>query len=130
MKKNAGVTIVSMLVIIIVLVLLAGVTIFGGVEILNNSKESQKDENLSAVKTVVNNISTKLNVSGVLTPGDTKLYGEDAFSLLGKEELKGWYVLDKEDLEELGITYLDENYLVNYKENRVVSMTDYEQNGI
>ncbi len=130
MKKNEGVTIISMLVIIIVLVLLASVTIFGGVEILNNAKESQKDENLSAVKTVVNNISTKLNVSGVLTPADTKLYGEDASSLLGKDELKDWYVLDKEDLEELGITYLNENYLVNYKENRVVSMTDYEQNGI
>ena len=130
MKKNAGVTIVSMLVIIIVLVILASITIFGGIEILTNSKDSQKKENLTAVQTVVNNISTKLNVAGVLTPGDTKLYGTDAATLLEKPELKGWYVLEKEDLEELGITYLDETYLVNYKENRVVSMTDYANNGI
>ena len=131
MKNNKGVTLVNVLIIIIVLIIIAGISIVGGRDILNNSKDSQKNENLSSVKAVVNNISIKINSAGVLAPADTKVYGKIASNILsGDASLKDWYILDKEDLEEMGVTYIDETYLVNYKENKVISMSDYIENGI
>lgn len=128
MMNNKGVTLVNMLIIIIVLVIIAGVSISGGLDILNSSKESNKEENLAAVKSVVNEINIKLGTAGVFTPGHVELYGESAVGVLSGDSdvLANWYILDQADLEDLGITYVDENYLVNYEENKVFAMSEYE----
>ncbi len=131
MKNNKGVTIVNMLIVIIVIIIISGVTITGGLQILNNSKNSKKEENLSAVKTAVNNISMQLNLAGTLTPANTKLYGVPASSVYKDEaNLEGWYLIEQADIEEMGIEYIDENYLVNYNENKVILLSDYLTNGI
>lgn len=128
MINNKGVTLVNMIIIIIVLIIISGVSIIGGREILQSSKESKLEENLAAVKTVVNQVSIKQGTAGVFTPGNAKVYGKPATSVLSGDvtSLKNWYILDSDALEEMGVEYIDEDYLVNYKENKVYAMSEYE----
>ena len=129
MRENKGVTLVNMVIIIVVLIIIAGVSIIGGSDILQSSKDSKKEENLSAVKSVVNQVSIEKSTAGVFSPGTTKLYGKTAKNVLSgdTEVLKDWYILDSEALEEMGIEYVDEDYLVNYEENKVYPMSEYEK---
>lgn len=128
MKNNSGVTLVTMILMIIVMIIIASVSIIGGRELIQNSKESKVTESLSAVKSVVNNINIKLSTAGTLTPANVKLYGKSAVGLLSGDanELADWYILDESDLEELGIKYVEQKYLVNYIENDVMLLEDYE----
>lgn len=132
MKNNKGVTIVNMMIIIIVIIIISSVSIIGGRRLLEDSKASKMKENLSAVKSAVNSVSIKLGTAGTLTPANVKLYGKVANTVLsGDSELTDdWYVLTAADLEDMGITYLDEEYLVNYVENEVVTMKEYMEKGI
>ena len=110
-----------MMIIIIVLVIISSVSIIGGREILKNSKNSKKEENLAAVKSVVNQISIKQGTSGVFTPATAEIYGKSAVGVLSGDasSLEDWYILDEEELEKLGVEYIEESYLVNYEKNRV-----------
>lgn len=128
MKNNSGVTLVTMVLMIIIMVIIASVSIIGGREIIQNSKESKITESLTAVKSAVNNISIKLSTAGTLTPANIKLYGEPAVETLSGDsvELANWYILDESDLKELGIEYADKKYLVNYAENKVMLLDDYQ----
>ncbi len=128
MKNNSGVTLVTMVLMIIIMLIIASVSIIGGREIIQNSKESKETESLTAVKSAVNNISIKLSTAGTLTPANVKLYGESAVGTLSGDsaELANWYILDESDLKELGIEYVDKKYLVNYAENKVMLLEDYK----
>ena len=132
MLNNKGVTLVNMMIIVVVIVIISSVSIIGRMDILQNSKNSNAEENLAAVKVAVNNISIKLGTEGVFTPGKAELYGKNAVGVLSGDEgiLEDWYILDKEDLEKMGVTYLDESYLVNYVENEVITMAEYRENGL
>ena len=127
MRENKGVTLINMMIIIIVLVIISSVSIIGGREILQNSKNSKKEENLAAVKSVVNQISIKQGTSGVLTPSTAEIYGKSAVGVLSGDEssLEDWYILDEEELEKLGVEYIEESYLVNYEKNKVYAMSEY-----
>ena len=128
MKSNKGVTLISMVIIIIVLIIIASISITGGLDILGNSKESKREENLSAVRSVVNQISIKQGTAGVFTPGNATVYGKPAVDVLSgdADTLADWYILDAEVLEGMGIEYIEEEYLVNYVKNRVHAMSEYE----
>ena len=116
MENNRGVTLISILIIIIVLVIISSVSIIGGLDILQNSKESNKEENLAAVKSAVNEINIKIGTSGIFTPADVELYGRPAAGVLSGDTTD-WYILDQDALEQMGISYANESYIVNYKEN-------------
>lgn len=131
MKRNSGVTLINMMIIILVIIIISSVSIIGGRQLLEDSKESQKKENLASVQAVVNSISLKYGMSGTLTPGNMKLYGQKAVGILSGDSatLEDWYILDVNALEEMGIEYTNEEYIVNYRENRVISMSEYRENG-
>lgn len=128
LRDNRGVTLVTMVMVIIVITIIASVSIIGGTEIMKNAKESKEKENLTAVKSIVNDIYIKQNTAGFFTPGGANYYGTPAYGLVSgdEESLNGWYFLGKDDLEEMGIEYLEENYLVNYKKNKVVAYKNWK----
>ena len=129
MKNNKGVTLVSVVIIVIALVIIASVSIISGLDILGNSKESKIEENLAAVKTVVNQISIKQSTAGVFTPAIGTIYGKPATEVLSGDAaiLSDWYILDEESLEQMGVEYIEEKYLVNYNDNEVYRMSEYEK---
>lgn len=132
MNNKSGVTLVTMVIIVIVIVILSTISIIGGTEIIDEAKDSKNEDNLAALKAKVNEINLKTGTAGVFTPGNSKLYGKIASGVLSgdPDDLQGWYILDKEDLEEMGIEYVDESYLVNYRENKVITMKEYLSAGL
>lgn len=60
MFNNKGVTLVNMLVIIVGMIIIVAASIGGGLDILSSSKDSNKEENLAAVKSVVNQVNIKM----------------------------------------------------------------------
>lgn len=131
LRDNRGVTLVTMVMVIIVITIIASVSIIGGTEIMKNAKESKAKENLTAVKSIVNNIYIKQNTAGVFTPANSTYYGTPAFGIVSgdADTLNGWYLIDEDDLKEMGVEYVEENYLVNYKANKVVALKEYLSSG-
>lgn len=128
LKDNKGVTLVTMVMVIIVITIIASISIIGGTEIIKNARESKAKENLTAVKAFVNSIYVKQNTSGVFTPANSNYYGTPAFGIVSgdAEILNGWYLIDEDDLKEMGIEYVEENYLVNYKSNLVIALSEWK----
>lgn len=128
LKDNKGVTLVTMVMVIIVITIIASISIIGGTEIIKNARESKAKENLTAVKAFVNSIYVKQNTSGVFTPANSNYYGTPAFGIVSGDAdiLNGWYLIDEDDLKEMGIEYVEENYLVNYKSNLVIALSEWK----
>lgn len=128
MKNNKGVTLVSVIVILIVIIIIASVSIVGGSGLIIESKEHVKEENLIAVKDAIRRKQTEVSMSGVLTPGGATYVGlknpvvgrrEDGKELYAGED---WYLLEENDLKELGIETDDTKYIVNYKLEAVLAV--------
>ena len=151
MKRENGVTLVTVIVMVIIIGIIALTSVLSGTHILDEAKEEAKLQNKAAVETAVARYSAQSATSGVLTPANVNFPGiknpilehiyEDAMGneIVENENVgEDWYLLLEDSLEEIGVTYADENYLVNYKENIVIplSSTDnvfeiiyfYEQN--
>ncbi len=135
-KEEKGVTLVTIIAMIIVMAIIASVSIVGGVKVLREAKAQVKETNLSEVKAVVSRESAKVATSGVLTPANATLYGvknakissvrindegveEEVIKAIGDD----WYLLDSATLSEMGIEYIDEDYVVNYKLNVVIPLS-------
>ena len=82
---------------------------------------------------------SKVATAGVLTPANATLYGIKNAKLEGtrfnddgvQEQViktigEDWYLLDDEALKEMGIEYIDEDYVVNYKLNVVIPLSSTE----
>ncbi len=124
MKNQRGVTLVTMIVMIVVMAIIATVSITGGVEVVRESKNQVKEDNLASVKNLVNRESAKVNTGGVLTPANAKLYGTENIVLKEKNIGEDWYYLDEAALKEMGIEYANETYVVNYKLNVVIALSE------
>lgn len=127
MKKNQGVTLVSMIIMIIMIAIIASVSVINGTKTVKEAKEQQREQNLANVKAVVSRISIQDGTEGSLTPANHKVYGTPAGNVWTVEDdsLNDWYILEKNDLEEMGIEYVDETYVVNYKDNQVYYFKDF-----
>ena len=130
-KNENGVTLVTVIIMIVVMSIIASVSIVGGVKVLREAKAQVKESNLAAVKAVVNREAAKAATAGVFTPASYNHYGTPAFGIVSGDAdiLNGWYLVDEEDLKEMGVDYIGENYLVSYKANRVVALNDYLLSG-
>lgn len=126
MKSQKGITLVTMVVMIVIMAIIATVSITGGVEVVRNSKEQVKEDNLASVKNLVNREAGKVATSGVFTPANANLYGIKNAELSGQAIGEDWYFLDETALNEMGIEFIDETYVVNYKLNVVIPMSEEE----
>ena len=130
-KDNKGITLISVLIMVIVIIILASIAIIGGTKNVEEARNSPKEQNLAMIKAAVNDISIKKATAGVFTPADVTLYGTvvsempEIASKIPDHLLEGWYVLEEHDLEKLGIEYANEIYAVNYDKNEVLVFSDY-----
>lgn len=126
MRSQNGVTLVTMIVMIVVMAIIATISITGGVEVVRNSKDQVKEDNLASVKNLVNREAGKVATGGVFTPANATLYGIENAELSGQTIGEDWYFLDEEALGDMGIEFIDETYVVNYKLNVVIPMSEEE----
>lgn len=136
MNNQRGITLVTVIVMIVLITIIASVSIIGGRSVIKEANKQVDESNLAEVKNVVSRESAKINTAGVLTPANVIYYGQRNARLTGKaynedgnlEEVEknignDWYFLDEDALEEMGIEYANENYVVNYKLNVVIPLS-------
>ncbi len=139
MKRENGVTLVNVIVMIIIISVIAVTSVLASKKIFGESKEEVKKQNQSAVQTVVSRYSAQVATSGTLSPANITLPGTknplldnkyiDATGTEVNEKKnigEDWYLLSKDDLEKIGVTYIEETYIVNYKKNVVIPLSSSE----
>ena len=126
MKSQRGVTLVTMIVMIVVMAIIATISITGGVEVVRNSKDQVKEDNLANVKNLVNREAAKVATGGILTPVNANFYGIKNAEINGVAIGENWYYLDEDSLKEMGIEFANETYVVNYKLNVVIPLSEAE----
>lgn len=139
--KEKGITLVALAVTIIVLLILAGVSVKVGLSSIRESKSTAMLSEVEMVQHAVLEAYTKEATYGDGTFPGTQKYtsideikneltelSDDAklMQILSNTEdyVSDYYYLEKADLEELGITNADDNYIVNYKLGIVIDVTN------
>ena len=140
MKKEQGITLVSVVVMIVILAIIASLSIITSTRTVNEAKDLKKEENIVMIQAVVNRVGAKLETAGYLTPADTKIYGKrlndsiiseliggagGSYSMVNGENIEDWYVLEQDDLEEMGVSYVNESYFVNYHTGEVYPKEEF-----
>ena len=133
MKNEKGITLVALVGLVAVLVILAGVTLG---ELGRNKKETKSDVAKSELMMVQNAVLQR-KTQGNLTSAD---YEELPGKNISKSEVQGiakdvtlsgndgeYKLLEKDDLEQLGITNTKDSYIVNYNTGEVLNKTRYNE---
>ena len=141
MKNQKGVTLITVVIMIIIISIISVASIVASKQIFGESKESVLEKNKFLVESAVAKYAAKAATSGVLSPANEEFpgvqnpifkydgieYSGDGVEVAVSGEKKAgedWYLLLEDDLEKMGITYADQNYLVNYKRNIVIPLAE------
>ncbi|MBR6504924.1 MAG: hypothetical protein IKT41_04370 [Clostridia bacterium] len=140
MKQNQkGITIVGLLITLIVIITIAGVCIYTGRDLLEEAKKTELETNILLIQAAGKNLYDKHTLDNSVELIGTNLTNDNKPDDLYLDSDK-YYVLDKTNLEQLGINIaadeLDETnlkseiqsknnvYVVNYEENTVCYLND------
>ena len=134
MKNNKGITIITLVTTIVVILILAAITIFYGLSKNTDKAIDTKaiDEVYSLLDAVTNRaLMHRINPDFYTFVGTS---GEFTYTIDGKEETyssdDGWYLVSEEDeLNELGISNLNGSYLVNYDNGGVIAIDGITYDG-
>lgn len=128
MKNQTGVTMITIVIMVIIISVISSISILSAKGIFKESKEEVLKKDRFLVETAVSKYSAKAATSGVFTPANIEFPGIQNPSFnSGDTKInigKDWYLLLKTDLENIGVEYVNENYLVNYKKNVVIPLSD------
>ena len=139
MNKQKGITLITVIIMVIIIGVIASISMVSSRIILDESKEEVLTKNRFLVEAAVSKYSAKAATSGTLSPANYELPGvkNPTFEYIGVDDTgaeireqrnvgENWYLLLSEHLESMGITYVEENYLVNYKKNIVIPLSGTE----
>lgn len=128
MKKSndKGITLLALVITIIVMLILSGIAIGGAIQGVDESRDQKLLSELKMVQHAILERYTKYTLTG-----DSELLVGDAYSatddlnteLKGEVELKdnseNYYKVEPTDFSDLGITDINDTYIVNYKTGEV-----------
>ncbi len=142
MKKSRGVSLISLVVTIVVIVILAGVTIYLGIGVNVDETQNTMDYNeifeltdavaqralfnrLNSEKYQLIGLSGDFNITIEQMSGDSRTQVERQYSTSD-----GWYKINSENSSNLNMENVRREYLVNYETNEVISISPiyYEGN--
>lgn len=128
MKRNYGITLVSIIIMVIVMMIIAGISVVVGNKVVIEAREKRAEQNLITVKAAINREISKAAMSGIITPGgynyagvkDPVLESTGGIQITAGED---WYLLDTSSLKQIGVEEIEEKYLVNYILNAVIPLS-------
>ncbi len=132
MGKEKGITLISLIVTIIIMALLATAGITG---VVRSQKESKQSALESELKTVQHAVLERRARADLTQKEYEELPGKEISNEKVEQVAKGvtlkgeegdYKVLEKSDLEKLGITEAEDTYIVNYKTCEVINQTNYK----
>lgn len=135
MKNNKGVTLISILVVLIAIIILTSVAIVAGNSLIKESREQIDEQEYETVLNAIRIKKTEVNVSGKLTPAGASYIGikNPIIDNAGTPIYAGddWYLLEESHLRELGVEGDKKAYIVNYKDEIVLLVNaEYEEGSL
>lgn len=135
-RDNKGITLIALVITIIVLLIIASISIVGGIEGSETAAENKLLTELDMVQHAVLQRYTKVQMTKEDVPG-TKKNIEEVESISGplnltlkitnypdeSDKYQYYYELNLENLKELGITNAKDTYIVNYSTGEVLNIT-------
>lgn len=129
MKNNKGITLVSLLVTIIVLLILASIATYSGLNVINSSKLTIFTTELKIMQTKVNELYQEDSKKqyGVEITGNFQTQANKVFTELKNDAQSGVISQDgyrywsKELLKELGVEGIERDFFVNLEKRSIVS---------
>lgn len=126
--NNKGITLITVIVMIIVMLIIATVSLVAGNEIIVNSNEYRREQELESVKEAVLRRKSEVEMSGTIIPIGEAYVGTKNPIICTDERgtlvANDWYLLDKESLENIGVYDTENKYVVNYDYGIVLSTYD------
>ena len=132
-KDEKGITLVAIVIMIILLLIIAGITFSGINRNTENTASQVAESELKMVQNAVLQVKTK---SSLTRTNYADLPGSD----ISKEEvqniakgipLKGeeweYKLLDKEALQEIGVTNTEDTYIVNYNTGEAINKDKFNE---
>lgn len=136
MKNQKGITLMSLVITIIVILILASIGTYTGINNVKESRDSAVKTELQFVQQAVLQKYAKYNLTGdkSILPGNSYADFTELNEIIGQIEEKtevtielkdddanNYYLLDINSLQELGITNTEDEYIVNYTTGEVIN---------
>lgn len=125
MKNNKGISMITLVITIVILIIIAGITIYyGGIQNIDEATNVDAyTEALNISDAVVSRGFFNRTNSAKYPFEGTPLTAETAMEVNGKLYGEGWYLLTPEDAAKLGLENVKKEYIINYLTGEVVSIT-------
>lgn len=130
MNKENGITLISLVITIIILIIIAGVMTTTGFDSIRTAKQTSQITELEMIQEKVNTIYEK----GKLNPNDVTYYnslGKDISvveqskinQILGETLKEGYRYFSAENLKQIDLDNMTQDVLINFETRDVVSIT-------
>ena len=134
MKGNKGITLISLMITIIIMLILASITITtisGSNDTVKETEDSNKRFELQEVQQIVLETYIKFKQTGneeylagtLCEENILKQYENEVEKKLQDESYSNYYMLDSKTLKELGIQDSKDSYIANYETGEVFNYT-------
>ena len=134
MKSSKGISLIALVITVIVILILAGVTIYNG--LLVNGDRAIETKTTYEVYSVLDAIGNRtllhqINPEYYEYVGDNN-FGEEVIDGQTYSSSDGWYKLNSEtgDFEKLGIDNVKGEYLINYEKGLAISVEGFMYEGV
>ena len=140
-KSEKGITLIALIITIIVLIILASITTYSGISSIKSSKFLEFRSELEMMQTQVDYLNeeyTRLENNGedgeayIQSKGKDLTYSADeqeSFDGAGVTDKTNYRYYDKASVDDLGLTGLQYEFLVNVKDRKVIAIGGLEYEG-
>lgn len=141
MKINSkGITIVSLIITIIILLIISGVTVYVGTSVIKQATLQTVNTNMMLIQAKTKTIAEQAkfnnnqdNYKGTVlseVSGNKKI--DEMINVGIIDDTSKFYLLSKDDLVSMGLEKIDieDGYIVNYETEEVIYVKGYENDGI
>ena len=138
LKSKKGITLVSLVVTIAVLIILASIATYSGVNVIRQSKLNRFITEMKIMQTEVNSLYDKYSngtdeeKADILNSGkalDSEASNVFTTNASGITDSSGYKYYDKATIESLGIEEVEEEFYVNVEKRSVISKLGFEYEG-
>lgn len=137
MKNQRGITLVTLVIIIIVMSIIVGVVTYSGFESIKSARITTFIAELEMIQAKVNVIHEKTKTSDKekeyynnLGKDITTVNEDILLQILGESSKDGFRYYSKSDLEKLDLDNINQDVIINYDTCEVISITGIEIDGI
>lgn len=138
--NQRGITIISLIITIIILLILASVTVYMGDNVIKQAKLQTINTNMMLIQVKIKTIAEQAKFNK-----DTSNYKGTVISNVSNnkkieelinngivEDANKYYLLSKDDLDSMGLEKIDieDGYMVNYDTEEVIYVKGFENDGI